>query len=116
MNILLRLYWPLFTLTIMHLLFISVFVLPEINKDVGGLMPLDLYYEGYTFGQASTFLATLQESGGTAYAKFHDTHDMIFPALYGITLALAIWTLDVGWSKTIRVILSAVPLAAAIME
>ena len=116
MNVLLRLCWPLIILTLFHLSFITVFILPEITSEVGGLRPLDILFSGYTFGQASTFLATLQESDGTAYAQFHNSHDMIFPALYGISLALAIWALDFGLSKNIRVLLSSVPLAAAILD
>ena len=116
MNVLLRLYWPLFIATMLYFAFINVFLLPGIMADSGGLKPLDVLITGYSFDTGSAFLSATQASGGTAFADFHATHDMIFPALYGVTFALAIWSLDYGWSKTVRIILSSVPLAAAAID
>lgn len=116
MIILLRLFWPLFVATLLHFAFINLFLVPPMMADSGGLRPLDVMLTGYSFDEAIAFLAATKESGGNAFADFHATHDMFFPALYGVTMALAIWSLDYGWSKTVRIILSSVPLAATVID
>ncbi len=116
MNTLIRLFWPLCFLTIAYFAYIQVFIMPGILVDSGGFTPLDTAITGYTAAEAKAFFLALQASGNTIFAKFHAFDDMIFPMLYGVTLALALWILTNGWSKTIRIILAAAPLTATAVD
>ncbi len=116
MNIFLRLFWPLFILTTLHFLYLEFFVLSAIRAESGGFVALDLKVMGYSFFDTYAFFSGNAATGGTSFAEFHATHDMIFPALYGATLSLAMWGLNFGWSKTVRIILSIAPLAAAVVD
>ncbi len=116
MNILVRFFWLLCILTILHFAYIQVFILPTILIDSGGYAPLDTAITGYTAAEAKAFFLAIQASGNTSFAAFHAFDDMIFPMLYGLTLALALWLLTAGWSKTIRIILAAAPLTAMVVD
>lgn len=116
MNMLLRLVGPLMALTILHFLYINIFMGPAITAESGGIQALDLMPTGYSFNDAYAFFSGNAASAGTSFATLHATHDMLFPALYGITFALAIWGLSAGWPKTVRIIVSIVPLFGAIVD
>lgn len=116
MNALIRLFWPLCFLTIAYFAYIQIFILPSILADSGGFVPLDAAITGYTAAEAKAFFLAIQASGNTSFAAFHAFDDMIFPMLYGVTLALALWIITAGWSKTIRIILAAAPLTATVVD
>jgi len=116
MNLLVRLFWPLFYITIGYFAYISVFVLPAIKAEAAGLVPLDILLTGYSFDQAVYFFQANAASGGAEFSNFHAFDDVIFPALYGVTLSLGIWTLTRNWVKTVRIIICGLPLAAMVID
>ncbi|MCF6305225.1 MAG: hypothetical protein L3J33_07635 [Rhodobacteraceae bacterium] len=116
MNALSRLFWLLCILTIAHFAYIQVFILPTVLADSGGYVMLDTAITGYTAVEAKAFFQAIQASGNTSFAAFHAFDDRVFPMLYGLTLALALWIITDGWSKAIRIILVLVALTASVAD
>jgi len=71
----------------------AVRIVPRIEEAAAGRTLLDKRVGGYNFAEARTFLRALTPEAANTYLRMAMGLDMIFPLLYGATIALAIqWT------------------------
>jgi hypothetical protein len=67
--------------------------LAHLSGLAGGLTPFDMRPFGYTRADASEFLGAIGEQGIDFYKRVQLRLDLVYPALYALSRALAIWWL-----------------------
>jgi hypothetical protein len=85
-----RLFWGLVALTVVVYALMLAWSLPIIAAAAGGLSPFDVRPGGYTFTDATAFLAALTPDGARFYAEIQQRLDIVYPALISATLFFAI--------------------------
>lgn len=68
--------------------------LAHLSEIAEGAQPFDLRPLGYSVGEARSFLTMLGEAGRTYYADVQLLLDTLYPAVYALSRALAIWWLS----------------------
>jgi hypothetical protein len=67
--------------------------LPHLQRLAGGPAPFDLRWSGYGHKEAYAFLAAIGEQGRAYYFNPELVLDTVFPPLYAVSRALALWWL-----------------------
>ena len=86
-------FWLLFGVTTAVYAVMVAWTLPRIAAAAGGATPFDLRPGGYSFEEASAFLAALTPAGRSFYLDVQQSFDLVYPALLSATLFFAIWLL-----------------------
>ncbi|MEP2532014.1 hypothetical protein [Shimia sp.] len=81
-----------------------------------GLMPFDLRFFGYTYFEATAYLAALPEASARFYTGPMRVIDTVFPALLGLWLGWALWGATRKIHAWSRVILMIVPASFILMD
>ncbi len=95
-----KLFWIVFVLTLIDYAVMFFWSLPALNQMSGGLALFDLSPSGYNIEQALALLSALGVGGRAFYLNVQQPLDLLFPALLGLTLLLAIILLTparFGW-------------------
>lgn len=102
------LFWGLFSLTLATYAAMLGWSLPLIANAAGGLVPFDMRPGGYSFAEASAFLAALSADGAAFYRAVQQRLDLVYPGLLALTLYFAIAALLPrrigGWCWVVAVI------------
>lgn len=84
------LFWGLFGLTLAIYAVMLGWSLPIVTNAAGGLAPFDMRPGGYSYADASAFLAALTAEGADFYRGIQHTLDLFYPGLLALTLFFAI--------------------------
>lgn len=84
------LFWGLFSLTLATYAAMLGWSLPFVANAAGGLVPFDMRPGGYSFADATQFLAALSPEGAEFYVTVQQKLDIAYPGLLALTLFFAI--------------------------
>ncbi|MCF6233636.1 MAG: hypothetical protein L3J36_11160 [Rhodobacteraceae bacterium] len=88
-----RAYWLVFALMLTVYGAMVFWTLPAISEGAGGMMAFDLRPTGYTVAEARAFLDSLSDEARAIYLGPQRMLDMAYPALLGLVLGGALWSL-----------------------
>jgi len=83
-------FWIVFVLTLANYLAMLFWSTPILNKMSGSLAIFDLRMTGYSLAEAKALLSALGSEGISFYLNVQQTLDFTFPALFALSLGLAI--------------------------
>ncbi len=88
-----RAYWLVFALMLAVYGAMVLWTLPAISDGADGLMAFDLRPTGYSVAEARAFLDSLSDEARAIYQGPQRMLDMVYPALLGLVLGGALWSL-----------------------
>ena len=83
-------YWVVVAATVANYLTMVLWSLPKISEAAGGSMPFDMRPSGYSFDDAQAFLIAITDTGRDFYLHTQHLLDAFYPALFAITVAIAL--------------------------
>ncbi len=95
-------YWVLFAATLMVYLAMVAWTLPQIAAEAGNQQPFDLRLGGYSFDEASAFLAALTPEGRALYLGAQHNLDMFYPAMMALVLLFPLVRFTQNWPAVAR--------------
>ena len=116
MKLLSRLAWLCFGAMLAVYAAMALVTLPRIAVEAQGLLPFDLRPLGYTYAEATAFLAALSPAGRDIYLTIQHRLDLAYPALLALTLAFAILLLGPRSWKRVRWIVALMPVPGAVFD
>jgi len=99
-------FWLMFALMLGVYLVMALWSIPKIVADAGGLLAFDLRPTGYSFDEASAFLAALSDEGRAFYLNVQQMLDSAYPALFAVVMVMAFSYLFAGWPRWVAMALA----------
>lgn len=110
-------FWIIFAVTMGIYATMLAWSLPRISTAANGLAPFDMRPTGYSFDEAQTFLAALPPETTAFYRDIQLAMlDLVYPALLGVTLFLAIGLLLPQSWKAARWILPLIAIPGSVFD
>lgn len=103
-------FWLMFAVMLGVYMTMVLWSVPKIVADAGGLLAFDMRPFGYSFDEASAFLAALSGEGHAFYLNVQQMLDSAYPALFAVVMVMAFNALFSGWPRWVA---SALALAGA---
>ncbi len=80
-------------LTALNYAMMLVYATPKLLKEADGLWPFDIRIMGYTLEDATRYVTTITPEGRLFYLEVQQMLDTFFPALFALTLMIALYRL-----------------------